>query len=96
MLDLIFQDLDKIELCQDVIGPLAYVYGYNLLSLYKNSKKAKHWNSVRSREHQFLFQSLKLAETKDDEYIHSLSRGRLWAPNEAVAKKCQKQCFVNI
>ena len=86
MLDLFFQDLDKIELRQDVIGPLAYVYGYDLQSLYRKSKNAKHWNSVRSREYQFLLQSLKLAETKDDEYIHSLSRGGLWAPNEAVAK----------
>ena len=83
MLDF-FQELDKIELSQEEIGPLAYVCGYVLQSLYRKSKNSKHWNSVRSRELQFLLQSLKLAETKDDEYIHSLSRGGLWAQNEAI------------
>ena len=69
---------------QDEIGPPAYVCGYVQQSLYRKSKNFKHWNSVRSRELQFLLQSLKLAETKDDEYIHSLSRGGIWAQNEAV------------
>ena len=84
MLDFFFQELDKIELSQEEMGPLAYVCGYVLQSLYRKSKNSKHWNSVRSHELQFLLQSLKLAETKDDEYIHSLSRGGLWAPNEAI------------
>ena len=76
--------MDKIEISQEEIGPLGYVCGYVLQSLYRKSKNSKHWNSFLSRELQFLLQSLKLAETRDDEYIQSLSRGGLWAPIEAI------------
>ena len=33
---------------------------------------------------QGLLKSVKLEDTEQDEYIHSLSRGGLWAPNENV------------
>jgi hypothetical protein len=63
---------------------LSYVTGYVLQSLYRKSKNSKHWNSPRSQELQFLLQSLKLEETKEDQYIQSLSRGGLWTPNETI------------
>lgn len=58
--------------------------GYVLQSLYRKSKNSPHWNSTRGQELQCLLQSMKLADSKDDEYIHSLSRGGLWAPNEPI------------
>ncbi len=66
------------------IGPLSYVTGYVLQSLYRKSKNSKHWNSPRSQELQSLLRSLKLEELKEDQYIQSLSRGGLWAPNETI------------
>ena len=38
----------------------------------------------RSLELQGLLKSVKLQDTEQDEYIHSLSRGGLWAANENV------------
>ncbi len=66
------------------IGPLSYVTGFVLQSLFRKSKNSIHCNSPRSKELQFLLQSLKLAETEDDDHIDSLSRGGLWAPNETI------------
>ncbi|CAB4024403.1 hypothetical protein AWC38_SpisGene12476, partial [Paramuricea clavata] len=78
------QGEDEIGLKPEEIGPLSYVTGYVLQSLYRKSKNSKHWNSPRSQELQFLLQSLKLEETKEDQYIQSLSRGGRWTPNETI------------
>ena len=66
------------------MGPLSYVAGYVLQSLYKKSKNSPHWNSPRSLELQGLLKSVKLEEAEQDEYIQSLSQGGLWAPTENV------------
>ena len=66
------------------MGPLSYIAGYVLQSLYKKSKNSPHWNSPRSLELQGLLKSVKLEDAEQDEYVHSLSRGGLWAPNENV------------
>ena len=50
----------------------------------KKSKNSPHWNSPRSLELQGLLKSVKLEDAEQDEYVHSLSRGGLWAPNENV------------
>ena len=68
---------------------MSYVCGYVLQSLYKKSKNSPHWNTERSQELQHLLLSLKLVDPKDDEYISSLSRGGLWAPNEAIKSIAQ-------
>ena len=63
---------------------MSYVTGFVLQSLFRKSKNSPHCNSPRSQEQQFLLLSLKLAETEEDDYIDSLSRGGLWAPNETI------------
>ena len=63
---------------------MSYVTGFVLQSLFRKSKNSPHCNSPRSQELQFLLLSLKLAETEEDDYIDSLSRGGLWAPNETI------------
>lgn len=52
--------------------------------MYKKSKNSRHWNSPRSLELQGLLRSVKIEDAEQDEYVHSLSRGGLWAPNENV------------
>lgn len=72
------------------LGPLSYVAGYVLQSLYKKSKNSPHWNSPRSIELQSLLQSVKLEDVSQDVYIESLSRGGLWAPNENIKGIAEK------
>ena len=55
-----------MELIPGEIGPLSYVTGYVLQTLYRKSKNS---TSIPSQELQFLLQSLKLADTKEDEYV---------------------------
>ena len=69
-----------IKINPEELGPLSYIAGYVLQSLYEKSKNSPHWNSPRSLELQGLLKSVKL----EDAYVHSLSRGGLWAPNENV------------
>ena len=52
--------------------------------MYKKSKNSPHWSSPRSLELQGLLKSLKLEDDDQDEYVHSLSRGGLWVPDEHV------------
>ena len=73
-----------IELQPEEIGPLSYVTGYVLQSLYRKSKNSLHWDSTRSQELQFLLQSMRLPSNQEDNYVHSMSRGGLWAPTEPI------------
>ena len=82
--EIYFQQNEEIKINPEEVGPLSYIAGYVLQSLYKKSKNSPHWNSPRSLELQGLLKSVKLEDTEQDEYIHSLSRGGLWAPNENV------------
>ena len=58
----------------DEIGPLSYVTGFVLQSLFRKSKNSLHSSSPPGQELQSLLQSLKLVEAEDDDYIDSLSR----------------------
>ena len=72
------QDLQAREL-----GPLSYIAGYCIHTLYRKSKNSVHWNSERSQEIQALLVSLK-DEKSEDEFVASISRGGLWAPNSTL------------
>ena len=61
-------------------GPLTYLAGYVIRSLYQKSKNCSRWNSQRNKEIQSLMSSMRTA-TEDNEYISSLSRGGLWSPH---------------
>ena len=81
---LFIQESNEIKINPEELGPLSYIAGYVLQSLYKKSKNSPRWNSPRSLELQGLLKSVKLEDAEQDEYVHSLSRGGLWAPNENV------------
>lgn len=66
------------------LGPLSYVAGYVLHSMHNKSKNSPHRNSPRSIELQSLLKTVKSDDVKKDEYINSISRGGLWAPNESI------------
>ena len=64
-------------------GPLSYLAGYVVRSLYQKSKNCSRSNSPRNKEIQALMTSMR-QETEGNEYISSLSRGGLWAPHEWI------------
>ena len=80
---IVLQEDDALSLAPEEFGPLSYIAGYVLQSLYRKSKNSPHWNSPRSQELQSLLQSMK-TDDSDDAYIQSLSRGGLWTPNETI------------
>ena len=61
-------------------GPMTYLAGYVIRSLYQKSKNCSRWNSERNKEIQALMYSMRTA-TEDNDYISSLSRGGLWSPH---------------
>ena len=71
-------------------GPLSYVAGYIISKMYRKSKVAAK-QTVERAELQSLLLSMKSMD--DNEYIDSLSRGKLWNPCEdllIVAVECEK------
>ena len=76
------------------MGPLAYVVGYCLHKLYRESKNSPHWNSERSQELQALLLSLK-DDSASVEFVSSFSRGGLWTPCSSVIDigKAAEQLF---
>ena len=66
-------------------GPLSYLAGYVIRSLYQKSKNCSRSNSPRNKEIQALMSSMR-QETEENEYISSLSRGGLWAPHEWIVR----------
>ena len=64
-------------------GPLSYLAGYVIRSLYQKSKNCSRSNSLRNKEIQALMSSMR-QETEGNEYISSLSRGGLWTPHEWI------------
>ena len=61
-------------------GPLSYLTGYVIRSLYQKSKNCSRCDSPRNKEMQALMSSMR-EETEANEYIASLSRGWLWSPH---------------
>ncbi|KAK2567858.1 hypothetical protein P5673_007742 [Acropora cervicornis] len=86
--------VENESLSPEELGPLAYVAGYVIQSLYQNSKKSKDADSPRNHEIQVLLLSIKVP-TKENQSIPSLSRGGLWA-HVQVSKECHFLCFENI
>ena len=64
-------------------GPLSYLAGYVVRSLYQKSKNSSRCNTPRNKEIQGLMSSMR-EETEANPYIASLSRGGLWTPNSWV------------
>ena len=50
--EIYFQQNEEIKINPEEVGPLSYIAGYVLQSLYKKSKNSPHWNSPRSLEWQ--------------------------------------------
>ncbi len=76
------------------LGPLAYVAGYVIQALYRKSKNSKDPDSKSHQEIQALLLSMKVP-TEENQYIFSLSRGALWAPNSWLIDiaKAAELCF---
>ena len=68
------------------MGPLAYVTGYVLQSMYRKSKNCKQWNSERNQELQTLLLAMKDQQPGGNVYIGELSRGGLWSPTSTIMK----------
>lgn len=65
------------------VGPLSYLAGYLIRSIYQKSKNSGRWNSTRNKEIQALMLSMRIP-TETNKYISSLSRGGLWTPHSWV------------
>ena len=66
-------------------GPLSYLAGYVIWSLYQKSKDCSRSSSPHNKEIQTLMSSMR-HETEENEYISSPSRGGLWAPHEWIVR----------
>lgn len=86
--------VENESLSPEELGPLAYVAGYVIQSLYQKSKKSKDADSPRNHEIQVLLLSIKVP-TEENQYISSLSRGGLWAPNSWLVQivEITELCF---
>lgn len=69
-------------------GPLTYLAGYVIRSLYQKSKNCSRSTSQRNKEIQALMHSMRIA-TDENEYISSLSRGGLWSPHSWLVSVCE-------
>ena len=76
---------------QSEFGPLSYVAGYIIAKMYRKSKATAGKETPEQLELQSLLSSMKSLD--DNEYIDSLSRGKLWNPCEnliCIAAECEK------
>ena len=77
---------------QSEFGPLSYVAGYIIAKMFRKSKATgKGKETPEQLELQSLLLSMK--SLGDNEYIDSLSRGKLWNPCEnlvGIAAECEK------
>ncbi|XP_015748255.1 PREDICTED: uncharacterized protein LOC107328053 isoform X1 [Acropora digitifera] len=82
------------SLSPEELGPHAYVAGYLIQSLYQKSKKFKDADSPRNHEIQVLLLSIKVP-TEENQYISSLSREGLRAPNSWLVQIAEitELCF---
>ena len=81
-------DCKSIE--QSEYGPLSYIAGYIIAKMFRKSKVSKS-QTPKKAELQLLLSSMK--SFNENEYIDSLSRGRLWTPCEpliTIATECEK------
>lgn len=82
-------DIKAIE--KSEFGPLSYVAGYVISKMYRKSKVSARKETPEQLELQSLLLSMK--SLQDNEYIDSLSRGKLWNPCEnllAITAECEK------
>ena len=79
----------NVSIPPEETGPLSYLIGYVVRSLYRKSKNCPQWHSQRNKEIQALMMSTK---TEIAEYIDSISRGGLWTPHPwvvSIAEVCE-------
>ena len=72
-------------------GPLSYVAGYVISKMYRKSNVSAKKDTPEQQELQSLLLSMK--SLQDNEYIDSLSQGKLWNPCEnllAITAECEK------
>ena len=72
-------------------GPLAYLSGYIVCSLYQKSKNCRQCDSARNKEIQALMLSMRVDDDLNP-YIASRSRGGLWSPHPcivSIAEACE-------
>ncbi|CAB4030331.1 Hypothetical predicted protein [Paramuricea clavata] len=74
---------EELSLSPQEFGPLSYLTGYVIRSLYQKSKNCSRCDSPRNKEMQALMSSMR-EETEANEYIASLSRGGLWSPHSWI------------
>ena len=70
--------------------PLSYIAGYVIAKVSHKTKVSKNQTPEKT-ELQMLFSSMK--SSNENEYIDSLSRGRLWTSRESlitIATECEK------
>ena len=82
-------DIKPIE--KSEFGPLSYVAGYVISKMYRKSKVSAKKDTPEQLELQSLLLSMK--SLQDNEYIDSVSRGKLWNPCEnllAITAECEK------
>ena len=82
-------DIKPIE--KSEFGPLSYIAGYVISKMYRKSKVCARKDTPEQLELQSLLLSMK--SLQDNEYIDSLSRGKLWNPCEnllAITAECEK------
>ena len=91
-----FQKKDHVSLSAEELGPLSYLSGYIVRSLYQKSKNCQRCDSARNKEIQALMLSMRV-DTELNPYIASISRGGLWSPHPwivSIAEACELT-FIN-
>ena len=80
-----------MSLSAEELGPLSYLSGYIVHSLYQKSKNCQRCDSARNKEIQALMLSMRV-DTELNPYIVSISRGGLWSPHHwivSIAEACE-------
>ena len=80
-----------MSLSAEELGPLSYLSGYIVRSLYQKSKNCQRCDSARNKEIQALMLSMRV-DTELNPYIASISRGGLWSPHPwivSIAEACE-------
>ena len=69
-----------MSLSPEEFGPLAYLSGYIVRSLYKKGKNCRQCDSARNKEIQALMLLMRV-DSDLNPCIASVSRGGLWSPH---------------
>ncbi|CAB4027475.1 Hypothetical predicted protein [Paramuricea clavata] len=84
------QNSEELSLSPQELGPLSYLTGYVIRSLYQKSKNCYRSNSSWNKEVQASMSSMR-QDTEANKYISSLLRGGLWSPHSWIVSiaRCQ-------